>query len=107
MKKQYNVGTDNLPTYIKVILSQNPGVDKAAVIHDSDYGLGHFIDASGKVVKLNRKKADIRFRENILEFTGRLDLADAYYKAIRKVGAYGWYRARLRTLIKKIKGWLK
>lgn len=102
-EKGYDVGTDNLPYWVRIILSQTEGVNKAAVIHDIHYALGGYFDANGLFIKLSRKQADIIFRDNILEFTGRKDLADAYYKAIRKTGAYGWWRAKIRRILKRVK----
>lgn len=97
----YDVGTDNLPEYIRVILSQTEGVNRAAVIHDIHYRDGG-IYVEDVFYKKSRKEIDIIFKENILEYTGRVDLSEAYYKAIRKTGAYGWYRAKFRRLIQKI-----
>lgn len=105
--KEYNVGTSNLPEYIRIILSQTKGVNDAALIHDLDYGLGYYVNDEGIKIKLSRKDSDLRFRDNILKNTGDLELAEAYHKIIKKTGAYGWYRAKIMRIIKYLKGELK
>lgn len=101
--RTYDVGTPNLPEWIRIILSQTEGVNKAALIHDAHYRDGGYEDEEGRFIKLSRGEADHIFRDNILKFTGDKELAFAYHKAIRKTGAYGWWRAKLRRWWKAIK----
>jgi hypothetical protein len=96
-----NVGTRNLPDYIRIILSQTPGVCKAAETHDKLYDNPYKISSEGKKIKLSRKDVDKIFRNDIFKYTENRELADAYYKAIRKTGAYGWYRVRIGQFLRK------
>ena len=103
---EYDVGTDNLPEYIRIILSQTPGVNEAAKLHDIRYALGGYFDENGVFVKASRKTIDIMFKEDIITFTERDDLANAYYIAIRYTGSYGWNRAKFRRWWNPKRDWL-
>jgi len=107
MSDKYNVGTSNLPKYIRIILSQTPGVRLAADTHDRLYANPSYIDENGKKKRYSRKQVDQIFRDEIEEFTGDAILADAYHKGIKKLGFYGWYRARFKEFYNEIKDYIK